>query len=399
MTNRSDFPLFDNHPTLIYLDSAATTQKPKSVIEAVTFFYENENANVRRGVYNLTAKATNRYENTRVQIQQFIGAQHPQSIVFTKGTTESINIVAHCFAAPRLHAGDEILISAMEHHANLIPWQQICLQKKAHLKIIPLTETGDLDVEIFQKMLHPRVKMVAVTHLSNVLGTVNPIEALILEVKKHQIPILVDMAQSIASHTVDVADWEVDFVAFSGHKMYAPTGVGILYGQKKHLENMLPFQFGGDMIKDVSFEKTIFAAPPHRFEGGTPNAAGIAGLSAAIDYLQTLGQQNIYNHIDLLTKYCIESLRKIPMVQILGNPSKIFGVVSFTIENIHPHDIATILDSEFNIAVRAGQHCAQPLADLLEVPATVRVSFGIYNQKKDIDKLVEGILWVITLFR
>jgi cysteine desulfurase / selenocysteine lyase len=396
--NRTNFPIFSNHPDLIYLDSAATTQKPKSVIEAVTFFYENENANVRRGVYNLAAKATNRYENTRILVQKFIGAAHPQSIIFTKGTTDSINLVAQSFVAPRLKEGDEILISAMEHHANLIPWQQLCIQKKARLKVIPITATGTLDFETFQKMLNHQVKMLAITHLSNVLGTVNPIQAMILEAKRFQIPILVDMAQGIASHAVHVADWDVDFLAFSGHKMYAPTGIGVLYGKKKHLLEMPPLQFGGEMIKEVSFEQTLFANPPQRFEGGTPNAAGVAGLGAAINYLQTIGQQNIYNHIQYLTKYCIESLQTIPEVELLGDSSKAFGVVSFVVQNIHPHDIATILDTEFNIAVRAGQHCAQPLADLLQVSATVRVSFGIYNQGTDIQRLVEGIRFIINMF-
>jgi cysteine desulfurase / selenocysteine lyase len=396
--NQADFPIFGNYPDFVYLDSAATTQKPKSVIQAVTFFYENENANVRRGVYNLAAKATNRYENTRILVQQFIGAPQPQSIIFTKGTTDSINLVAQSFAAPRLKAGDEILISAMEHHANLIPWQQICLQKKAHLKIIPMTETGTLDFKAFQQLLNPRVKMLAVTHLSNVLGIVNPIQEMVLEAKRFQIPILVDMAQGIASHAVQVADWDIDFLAFSGHKMYAPTGIGVLYGKKKHLLEMPPLQFGGEMIKDVTFKKTLFANPPQRFEGGTPNAAGVAGLGAAILYLQKVGQQNIYNHIRFLTKYCVELLQTIPEVELLGEPLKAFGVLSFVVKNIHPHDVATILDSEFKIAVRAGQHCAQPLADLLQVPATVRVSFGIYNQVSDIQRLVEGIRFVVALF-
>jgi cysteine desulfurase/selenocysteine lyase len=396
--NRNDFPLFTNHPALIYLDSAATTQKPKSVIEAVTFFYENENANVRRGVYHLAGKATNRYENTRILVQHFIGAEQPQSIIFTKGTTDSINLVAQSFVAPRLQDGDEVMISAMEHHANLIPWQQICLQKKAHLKVIPMTEKGTLDFKAFQKMLNHRVKMLAVTHLSNVLGTVNPIQNMILEAKRFHIPILVDMAQGIASHAVNVTDWDVDFLAFSGHKMYAPTGIGILYGKKKHLLEMPPLQFGGEMIKEVSFEQTVFANPPQRFEGGTPNAAGVAGLGAAIHYLHMAGLQNIYNHIHFLTKYCIESLQTIPEVQLLGDSSKTFGVISFIVEAIHPHDIATILDTEFNIAVRAGQHCAQPLADLLQVPATVRVSFGLYNEVADIQRLVEGIRFIINMF-
>ncbi|MEY4935298.1 MAG: hypothetical protein RIS64_1657 [Bacteroidota bacterium] len=396
--NRNDFPLFTNHPALIYLDSAATTQKPKSVIEAVTFFYENENANVRRGVYHLAGKATNRYENTRILVQHFIGAEQPQSIIFTKGTTDSINLVAQSFVAPRLQDGDEVMISAMEHHANLIPWQQICLQKKAHLKVIPMTEKGTLDFKAFQKMLNQRVKMLAVTHLSNVLGTVNPIQNMILEAKRFHIPILVDMAQGIASHAVNVTDWDVDFLAFSGHKMYAPTGIGILYGKKKHLLEMPPLQFGGEMIKEVSFEQTVFANPPQRFEGGTPNAAGVAGLGAAIHYLHMAGLQNIYNHIHFLTKYCIESLQTIPEVQLLGDSSKTFGVISFIVETIHPHDIATILDTEFNIAVRAGQHCAQPLADLLQVPATVRVSFGLYNEVADIQRLVEGIRFIINMF-
>ncbi|MEN9609454.1 MAG: hypothetical protein RLZZ628_268 [Bacteroidota bacterium] len=396
--NKADFPLFGNYPDLVYLDSAATTQKPKSVIEAVTFFYENENANVRRGVYNLAAKATNRYENTRILVQKFIGAQTPQSILFTKGTTDSINLVAQSFVAPRLKAGDEILITAMEHHANLIPWQQICLQKKAHLKVIPITETGNLDFEAFQKMLNHRVKMLAVTHLSNVLGIVNPIQEMVLEAKRFQIPVLVDMAQGIASHAVNVADWDIDFLAFSGHKMYAPTGIGVLYGKKKHLLEMSPLQFGGEMIKDVSFEKTIFANPPQRFEGGTPNAAGVAGLGAAIHYLQSIGQKNIYNHIGFLTKYCVDLLKKMPEVELLGDSSKAFGVLSFMVKNVHPHDVATILDSEFNVAVRAGQHCAQPLADLLEVPATVRVSFGVYNQVADIQRLVDGIRFIIDMF-
>ncbi len=442
--HKSAFPIFKNNPTLVYLDSASTTQKPRSVIKAETDFYTKYNANVHRGIYGIAVKASTAYENVREKTAAFIGAADKNEIIFTSGATVGINLVVQSFLAPQLQEGDEVIISAMEHHANLIPWQQVCLQKKAVLRIIPVKENGTLDLEIYEKLLNEKTKLVAVTHISNTLGTINPIEKIIESAHKKNIPVLVDAAQSIATHSFRMSDLrnkegfalsedflhpkseirnpEPDFLVFSAHKLFGPTGVGILYAKSKHLEQMQPIQFGGDMIRDVSFERTIFAPPPHRFEAGTPNVAGIIGLGAAIDFVNKIGRKNIFEHTQGLLHIAEEKLLNIKGVNIIGFRNSDFqnkegfalseaflhpksyirnqksAIVSFLIGDIHPHDAASIL-AQRNICIRAGQHCTQPLMDFLNLPATLRASFSIYNTEDDIDKLVDGVEEVKRVMR
>ena len=398
---RLKFPIFKNNPTLVYLDSASTTQKPRAVIKAETDFYSKYNANVHRGVYGIAVKASTAYENVREKTAAFIGAADKKEIIFTSGATASINLVAQSFLAPQLQVGDEIIISAMEHHANLIPWQQVCLQKKAVLRIIPINENGSLELDIYEKLLNVKTKLVALTHISNTLGTINPIKEIIEAAHLKNIPVLIDAAQSIAMH--DYGNIEADFLVFSAHKLFGPTGVGILYAKAKHLEKMQPIQFGGDMVRDVAFERTIFAPSPHRFEAGTPNVAGVIGLGAAIDFVNKIGRKNIFEHSQRLLHVAEEKLGNIKGVKIIGSrmsetirdtkpeirhPKS--AIISFLIGDVHPHDAATIL-AQRNICIRAGQHCTQPLMDFFNLPATLRASFSIYNSEEDIDKLMEGI--------
>ena len=395
---RNKFPIFKNNPTLVYLDSAATTQKPLSVIKAETDFYTHYNANVHRGVYGIAVKASAVYENVREKIAAFIGAVSKNEIVFTSGTTAGINLVAQSFLLPRLNEGDEVIISAMEHHANLIPWQQVCLQKKAVLRVIPFDESGVLDLSAYENFLNEKTKFVAVTHVSNTLGTINPIEKIIASAHKKNIPVLIDVAQSIASHEINVQILNADFLVFSGHKLFGPTGVGILFGKAKHLENMSPYQFGGDMIRDVSFDRTIFAPPPQRFEPGTQNIAGIIGLGAAIDFVEKIGRKNIYAHTHQLLQIATEKLQNTKGVRIIGSAPKKSAIISFIIGDIHPHDVASIL-AQRNICIRAGHHCTQPIMDFFDLPGTVRASFSIYNDETDIEKLMEGIEEVKKIMR
>lgn len=391
---RHEFPFFQAHPDLVYFDNAATTQKPASVIEAERFFYENGNANVHRGgAYFIANEATKSYEAVREQTRGLLNAASTKEIIFTSGTTDGINVVAQSFAQDALAEGDAILISAMEHHANLIPWQQICLRKKARLLVAPISKQGVLDLVIFEKMLaHEagRVKIVAITHISNTLGTINPIEKITAIAHRHGAMVLVDVAQSIVTHPLDVQASDVDFLVFSGHKMFGPTGTGVLYGKEKWLEKMQPLQFGGGMIREVSFEATRFAPLPHKFEAGTPNIAGVIGLGAAIDWLQKTGSMHIRQHIQALLTYATKQLEQIPGLQIIGQAPEKSGILSVLLDDIHPHDLATFLDAR-RICVRAGHHCTQPLMDFLEIPGTVRVSFSIYNTVEEIDCLVEAI--------
>lgn len=396
---KSEFPIFDNHPQWVYLDSASTTQKPRSVIEAERYFYENLNANVHRGIYALAAEATEAYESTREKAKNFINAAHREEIIFTSGTTEGVNLVAQSFAYDRLKAGDNILISAMEHHSNLIPWQQVCLRKGAELRVIPMNTEGVLDLEAFKNLLNKNTQLVAVTHISNALGTINPIESIIEIAHSHNAPVFIDAAQSISSEWIDVQKMDIDFLAFSGHKLFAPTGTGILYGRKALLEEMSPYKFGGEMIRDVSFEKTSFAGLPHKFEAGTPHIAGIIGLGKAIDFVEKIGKNALSTHLKTLLETCTERLLSLNEVQIYGTAAHKTGIISFILRGgIHPHDIATIL-SEQDIAIRAGHHCTQPIMDFFEIPATARISFSIYNTPNDIDRLIDGLKNTIQFFK
>ncbi|MEM9932119.1 MAG: cysteine desulfurase [Bacteroidota bacterium] len=387
---RSHFPIFQTYPDLVYLDNAATTQKPQAVIDGIQKFYVEENANIHRGIYPLALKATQAYESVRQKVANAIHTPDPTQIVYTSGTTEGINLVAHSFLTPRLREGDEVIISSMEHHANLIPWQIACKKVGAHLKVLPISELGEIRVEDLEAMLTEKTRFLAVVHISNTLGTINPIEEMIGLAHHKGVPVLIDAAQSMAYYDINVEELDVDFLVFSGHKIFGPTGTGILYGKKVHLEQMEPYQVGGDMIKEVSYEETTFAGIPQRFEAGTTNIAGIVGLGYALDYLSTLPHQDIQKHIQQLTTYCTENLLDIPGLEIIGRAAKKSGIISFTMKEVHPHDVATML-GEVNIAVRAGHHCTQPLMETWELPGTTRVSFSIYNSMEDVNKLVEAV--------
>lgn len=394
---RDKFPIFNTYPDLAYLDNAATTQKPTSVLEAITHYYQAENANIHRGIYRLAAKATDRYEQTRNQVMRFLKAPERECIIFTKGTTEGINIVAQSFLTARLNPGDEVLISAMEHHANLVPWQMICAQRGARLRIIPITKSGEIDMETIDELLTANTRMVALTHISNTLGTINPIEAIIEKAHKQDIPVLIDAAQSVAHYDLNVQSLDCDFLVFSGHKMYGPTGVGVLYGKREWLEEMSPYQYGGDMIRLVQFEKTTFAPLPNKLEAGTPNIAGIAALGAAISFLNSQDLSVIQKHIQELGSYTRKLLAEIPDLRLIGEASHVTGIVSFFLEDIHPHDIATFLDHS-DIAVRAGHHCTQPLMNLYGIPGTARASFAAYNTQEEVDRLVASLLEMKAFF-
>ncbi|MBB6480071.1 aminotransferase class V-fold PLP-dependent enzyme [Spirochaeta isovalerica] len=384
--NREDFPLLWEG---VYLDSGATSQKPLQVIERIDRYYRNENANVHRGVYELSAKATVLYEEARERVARFIGAVRDE-IIFTRGTTESINMTAFSFAEPLMQPGDEILISHMEHHANIVPWQLLCERTGAVLKVIPIDRNGNLDRPALSALLTGRTRLLALTHISNVLGTVNPVKEIIAEAHEKGIPVLIDGAQAVGRTKVDVNDLDADFYAFSGHKMYGPTGIGILYGKKKHLEKMRPYQSGGDMILRVTFEKTTWNEIPHKFEAGTPNIAGTIGLAEAVRYLERIGMDEVEAAEDEVMSYALEKLGRIEGLEIIGSPDRRSGAITFTLGDAHPHDIAHELARK-NIAVRAGHHCAQPLMNFYKVPAATRMSLGLYNGKEDIDKLADAL--------
>jgi cysteine desulfurase / selenocysteine lyase len=394
---KNKFPIFKHHPELIYLDSASTTHKLATVIQAEMNFYTQQNANIHRGIYPLAVTATGVYEGTREKVKTFINAASSKEIIFTSGTTEGVNLVAQSFASAQLQEGENIVISAMEHHANLIPWQQICSQKKAELRVIPMDEQGVLVLGSLNKLLDKRTKIVAITHISNTLGTVNPIKTIIDKAHKRDIPVLIDAAQSIVSHIVDVQKLDIDFMVFSGHKMFAPTGVGILYGKEKYLNAMSPYKFGGDMIRDVTFEKTTFAPLPNKFEAGTPNIAGVVGLGTAIDFIEKIGRNKIKKHLNALLEYATAQFKQIENLEIIGNAPEKSAIISFILRGVHPHDVATILASD-NVAIRSGHHCTQPIMDFFEIAGTNRVSFSIYNTMEDIDKLVLAIKKVNGIF-
>ncbi|MEB3286825.1 MAG: cysteine desulfurase [Vampirovibrionales bacterium] len=397
---RSDFPVLAQSvygKPLAYLDNGATTQKPQAVIDCIQKFYSQQNGTVRRGVYKLSEESTRLFDEARLKVAKLLNAASANEIVFTKGTTEAINLVASSFARPFIQPGDEILVSAIEHHANIVPWQLVCEEKGATLRVIPVQDSGELDLAQYKRLLNEKTYLVAVNHVSNALGTINPVKEMVALAHQKNIPVLIDGAQSTPHMPVDVQALDADFYAFSGHKLYGPTGVGVLYGKMAHLEKMPPYQGGGDMIVSVSFEKTTFAKPPARFEAGTPAIAQVIGLGSAIDYLVAIGLDRIGAYEDALLKEATEKLSAIPEVKIIGTAKEKAAIISFTIEGAHPHDIGTILDRE-GVAVRAGHHCAQPVMERFGVSATARASFSFYNTSEDIDALVAGIHKVIQVF-
>jgi cysteine desulfurase / selenocysteine lyase len=397
---RADFPVLHqtvNGKPLIYLDNGASSQVPQVVIDRGSVYIEQEHSNIHRGVHYLSQKATTAYEGAREKVKRFINARESRECIFVRGATEGINLVMHGYGRKFIGAGDEIIISAMEHHANIVPWQMLCEEKGAHLRVIPMNDAGELLLDAYDGLLNERTKFVAVTHVSNALGTINPIKQMIAQAHKYGVPVLVDGAQSAPHMPVDVQDLDCDFYAFSGHKMYAPTGSGIVYGKAELLERMNPFQGGGDMIKTVTFEKTTYAGLPNKMEAGTPAIASQIGLGAAIDYLDSIGRGQAALYEAELLKYATERVSAIEGVRIIGTAQHKASVLSFVIDGIHPHDIGTILDQE-GIAVRAGHHCAQPVMQRFNVPATARASFAFYNTKDEIDILANTIQKVIEIF-
>lgn len=397
---RKDFPILERTvygKPLIYLDNAATTQKPRCVVEALTDEYYSVNANVHRGVHFLSQQATELHEASRETVRRFLNARSIREIVFTRGTTESINLLASSFGEAFLQEGDEVILSQMEHHSNIVPWQLLMQRKGIHLRVIPITESGELQMDVFRSLINTRTKLVSITHVSNVLGTVNPVKEIITEAHLHDIPVLIDGAQSTPHLSVDVQELDADFYAFSGHKLYGPTGVGVLYGKEEWLEKLPPYQGGGEMIQHVSFERTTFNELPFKFEAGTPDYIGTTGLARAIDYITSIGIDNIALYEHELTAYATEKLQTIPDLRIYGTAPGKSSVISFLVGHIHPFDMGTLLD-RLGIAVRTGHHCAQPLMDFYGIPGTVRASFAFYNTREEIDILTEGIERVRTMF-
>ncbi len=397
---RQDFPILHQEiygKPLVYLDNAATTQKPQIVIDAVSNYYSRYNSNIHRGVHYLSQQATDAYENARKTVQKFINATSTKEIIFTRGTTEAINLVACSYGRENLKQGDEIIISTMEHHSNIVPWQMLCEQTGAILHVIPITDSGEIILEEYQKLLNDRTKIVSIIHVSNSLGTINPVKIMTEMAHESGAVVLVDGAQAIQHFAVDVQDIGCDFYAFSGHKLYAPTGIGVLYGKRKLLEAMKPYQGGGDMILSVSFEKTTYNELPHKFEAGTPNISGVIGLGAAINYLNNIGFEKISAYEDEVLSYGTALLSEIETLHIIGTAKEKSSVLSFSIDGIHPHDIGTFLDRD-GIAVRAGHHCTQPLMKRYSVPATTRASISFYNTKAEIDALVVSLKKIIRMF-
>lgn len=396
---RKDFPILDQKirgKDLVYLDNAATTQKPAVVIETIDRYYREINSNIHRGVHTLSQLATDEYEATRETVRDFLNAKSTKEIIFTRGTTEAINLVARCWGGANLQAGDEVIISAMEHHSNIVPWQMICDETGAKLNVIPMTEQGELQLDEFKKRITDRTRFLAIVHVSNALGTINPVEEMIHIAKQHNIPVLLDGAQAVAHLQVDVQALDCDFYAFSGHKLYGPTGIGVLYGKEALLESMPPYQGGGDMILSVSFDKTEYNELPYKFEAGTPNIADTIALANAIEYVQNIGLEEIARYEDALLKYATDALSSIPGFRVIGEAEHKASVLSFVIKGVHPHDLGTILDTE-GIATRTGHHCAMPVMDFYKVPATARASFALYNTFEEVDKLKAGLLKAMEL--
>lgn len=392
--NRSDFPILEElvyKKPLVYFDNAATTQKPKVVIDALSNYYETLNSNIHRGVHCLSQKATEEFEIARKCVQQFIHAAHDYEIVFTRGATESINLVASSFGRTFIEAGDEIIISEMEHHSNIVPWQFLCEDRGAVLKVLPFAENGELLLDQFESLITPRTKIVAVTHVSNTLGTINPVKEIIEIAHKHNLPVMIDGAQAVAHCSVDVQDLDCEFYCFSGHKMYGPMGIGVMYGKEEWLNRMKPYQGGGEMISNVTFEKTTYNELPFKFEAGTPAVGDVIGLRKAIEYMQSVGVQAIADYENELLQYGTEQLLQIDGLRIYGQSAHKAAVISFLVGNIHPYDMGVLLDHQ-GIAVRTGHHCTQPIMTHFNIPGTVRASFALYNTKEEIDTLVKGVI-------
>jgi cysteine desulfurase/selenocysteine lyase len=397
---RQDFPALRvtvHGKPLVYLDNAATTQKPQAVLDAVVRYYMQENSNVHRGVHFLSQVATQAYDGARTRVRRFLNAAHDHEIVFTRGTTDGINLVAQSYGRKYLRAGDEVIVTAMEHHSNIVPWQMICDEKRANLKVVPITDAGELRLDEYERMLSDRTRLVAAVHVSNALGTVNPVREMIALAHARGVPVLVDGAQSVSHAPVDVQALDCDFYAFSGHKLFGPTGIGVLYGKAELLEAMPPYQGGGDMISAVTFEKTLYNTLPYKFEAGTPHIAGVVGLAAAIEYVERIGRKQIAAYEADLLAYGTELLSAIPGLRLIGTAKDKAGVLSFVMDGIHAHDIGTILDME-GVAVRAGHHCAMPVMKRFGVPATARASVAFYNTRADMDALAKGIHKAIEVF-
>ena len=390
---RSDFPILKtkvyNKP-YVYFDNAATAQKPMQVIQAIDNYYEKENCNIHRGVHYLSIKATEAYEDARCVVRDFINANNCHEVIFTRGTTESINLVTDSFSKKFIKEGDEVIISVMEHHSNFVPWQQMCLARGAKLKFIPLLEDGSLDMKAYREMITDKTRLVAIAHISNVLGTINPVKEIIAHAHQSDIPVLIDGAQAVAHQQVDVQDLDADFYCFSGHKMFAPMGIGVLYGKEKWLEELPPYQMGGEMIKDVYFDHTDFNELPFKFEAGTPNVEGVLGLRAAIRYMNDIGMEKIESWQHELLSYATAKLTEIGGIKIYGTAANKASLISFLIHNTHPYDAGMIID-KMGVAVRTGHHCAQPLMEYLDIPGTIRASFAFYNTKEEIDQMIIAI--------
>ena len=397
---RKDFPILGrtvHGKPLAYLDNAASSQKPHAVIEAISSYYSTTHANIHRAVHTLCEEATAAYEGSRARLASFVGSAEPREVVFVRGATEAINLVAQAFARPRLSPGDEVLISYLEHHSNIVPWQVVCRQTGAVLRVAPIDERGQIVLEEYERLLGPRTRVVALAHVSNALGTVNPVAEMVRMAREHGAHVLIDGAQAAPHLPIDVAALDCDFYVLSGHKMYGPTGIGVLWARGRLLEEMEPYETGGEMIRSVSFEGTTYNDVPHKFEAGTPHIAGAVGLGAAADYLAGLGLEALARHEDDLLAYATECLREVPGLRLIGTAEHKAGVVSFVLADIHPHDAGTILDRE-GVAVRTGHHCAQPAIEFFGIPATVRASFGAYNTREEIDQLVRGLHAVLEVF-
>lgn len=397
---RRDFPMLAREvrgKPLVYLDNANSTHKPLEVVETEARFYTAQYSNIHRGVYLLSQEATERYDAARARVARFLNAADPREIVFVRGTTEAMNLVARCFGAPRLSAGDEVLVSAMEHHSGIVPWQMVCEEKGARLRVIPVLDDGTLDLEAASRLFSPRTKVLSVIHVSNALGTVNDAKALVALARLHGVPSVLDGAQAISHLPVDVRDLDCDFYAFSGHKLFGPTGIGVLYGKSDHLDAMPPWQGGGNMIHTVAFEKTTYAPTPFKFEAGTTNIAGTLGLAAAIDYVERLGWEAVADHEDRLTRRALAAFAEIPEVRLIGRPASGVPVFSLVVDGVHPHDVGTVLDLE-GVCIRAGHHCAQPLMRRFAVPATVRASFAFYNTVEEVDALARALRKAVEVF-
>ncbi|MEE9249479.1 MAG: cysteine desulfurase [Dehalococcoidia bacterium] len=397
---REDFPILKqlvHGKPLVYLDNAATSQKPQQVIDAITGYYESYNSNVHRGLHALSEQATLAYEGARGIVRSFLNAEEIREIVFVKGTTEGINLVANSYGRAHLQQGDEIVISEMEHHSNIVPWQLLCEERGAVLRVVPFNDDGELLLDEYEKMLGPRTKLVSMTYISNALGTVNPVKSIIEIAHDRGVPVLIDGAQAVPHYPVDVQDLDCDFFVFSGHKVFGPTGIGILYGKAEMLDSMPPYQGGGDMIRSVTFEKTTYNDLPYKFEAGTPNVAGAIGLGSALEYVGRIGMDNIADYERSLLSYATEALSSLEGIRIIGTASQKAGVISFLLDQVHAHDVGTVLDTE-GIAIRTGHHCAQPVMKHYGISATARASLAFYNTRADIDALVKGLDKVIEVF-